>query len=127
MAITIAKIEWTRLMGRRPRLAGCNARLGVHGKDLFCSLARLTASDGMQGTGWSGVAETDALSLLGQEIPSDLRSGVPQELRSIEYPLLGLAARRAGQPVYAWVARHPVRCIDDLHLEYACRGLTGKW
>jgi L-alanine-DL-glutamate epimerase-like enolase superfamily enzyme len=107
MAVTIARIEYARLPGRRPRLAGCNARLGVHGQDLFCSLARLTASDGAQGFGWSAMTREDADALLGQAIPDDLRQGVPVALRAVEYPLLDLAAKRAGQPVYAYVARRP--------------------
>ncbi|HRJ42549.1 MAG TPA: hypothetical protein PL105_11740, partial [Caldilineaceae bacterium] len=49
----ITRIEWAPLVGERPRLAGSNARLGVHGRAVTCPLARVTTADGASGFGWS--------------------------------------------------------------------------
>lgn len=53
MQITIARIEWGSLEGRRPRSAGCNARLGEHGAVVHLPLARVTTADGAIGFGWA--------------------------------------------------------------------------
>jgi len=102
----IERVEWARLPGRRPRLAGCNARLGTHGQDVSCALVRVTDSDGVQGWGWSAVTREAAQALLGAALPADVSAGIAEPLGPIEYPLLDLAGKRAGQPVYALVARN---------------------
>ena len=37
----IVSIEWATLVGQRPREAGCNARLAVHGLEVQVPIARL--------------------------------------------------------------------------------------
>ena len=129
----IVSIEWAELEGRRPRKAGCNARLGEHGITVKVPIARLTTEDGSSGFGFcqSGLEATrqllgTPLEMLFSEAEGVLPPGLP-----FEYPLWDLVGQRAGQPVYALVATQAgftveapfrVRCydtslyFDDLHL-----------
>ena len=139
----ITRVEWTRLEGRRPRSAGCNARLGEHGVVVRPGVARVTADDGSTGIGPARLTPAVASTLLGRTvdelcppttgpIEALLPTGVGDAWTSGEYPLWDLAAKRAGLPVYALAATAAgrpipagplrVRCydtslyIDDLHL-----------
>jgi L-alanine-DL-glutamate epimerase-like enolase superfamily enzyme len=129
----ITRIEWARLEGRRPRTAGCNARLGEHGVTVRPSIARLTTSDGATGFGASHVSRERAETLLGQPLDTLFSSdrGVLEPWRAFEYPLWDLVGRRTGQPAYALAAAvngaatiRPYRApcydtslyFDDLHL-----------
>jgi len=96
-AATITRIEWAPLGGERPRLAGSNARLGVHGKSVTCPIARVTTSDGAQGFGWCRISREEAAAWIGQPVPADLDE-IPFAL---EYPLWDRAGKLAGKPVYA--------------------------
>lgn len=134
MAPRIVGIEWARLEGQRPRLAGANARLGDHGRTVQPPIARLTTDDGASGFGWSRVTREQAAALLGRTVTDafDDERGVAADWRVLEYPLWDLAARRAACPVYhlaaamAGVDLRPsplaVPCydttlyFDDLHL-----------
>ena len=130
----IARIEWGQLEGRRPRHAGCNARLGEHGIVVRPAVARLTTDDGATGWGASRITRKQAANLIGSRL-SDVfiagqgasRTGLP-----LEFPLWDLAGKRAGAPVYALAAATAgatpatpfrVRCydtslyFDDLHLD----------
>ena len=127
----IVGIEWARLAGERPREAGCNARLGVHGKQVYPSIARVTTDDGGTGFGWSRITREAAESLVGTALADAFgeSSLLAPAYRAIEYPLLDLAGKLAGKPVYALFApaSEPaplhVRCydtslyMDDLQLE----------
>ena len=62
----ISAVEWAELEGRRPRLAGCNARLGVHGQSVRVPLARITTDDGASGFGFCRATEEQILDVLGQ-------------------------------------------------------------
>jgi L-alanine-DL-glutamate epimerase-like enolase superfamily enzyme len=139
---TIVRVDWARLEGRRPRNAGSNARLGEHGLFVRPPVARLTTADGATGFGPARLTPDQASRLLGARV-SDLfgAAGMAEWLRpspadgdawmSAEFPLLDLAGRLAGQPVYRLAAglagRTPpetsrVRAydtslyFDDLHL-----------
>ena len=130
----IVRIEWGQLEGRRPRSAGCNARLGEHGIVVRPAIARVTTDDGATGWGASRITREQAANLVGSRL-SDVfvagkgasRAGLP-----LEFPLWDLAGKRAGEPVYALAAAtvgatpaapFRVRCydtslyFDDLHLE----------
>ena len=130
----IVRIEWGQLEGRRPRHAGCNARLGEHGIVVRPAIARITADDGAIGWGASRITREQAAKLVGSRL-SDVfvagkgasRAGLP-----LEFPLWDLAGKRAGEPVYAMAAAtvgatpatpFRVQCydtslyFDDLHLE----------
>ena len=47
----IERIEWGTLEGKRPRSAGCNARLAAHGDTIRMPIVRLTTADGASGFG----------------------------------------------------------------------------
>ena len=111
----ITKIEWARLEGLRPRKAGCNARLGDHGQRVATPITRITTGDGSTGFGWSRLGFEQAQALLNTTLADALVAGtgdgiagVAEPYRAIEYPLLDLAAKRAGKPVYALVGDQSV-------------------
>jgi L-alanine-DL-glutamate epimerase-like enolase superfamily enzyme len=138
----IVRVEWARLEGQRPRLAGCNARLGSHGKVVRPSVARITAEDGASGFGFARLTREQAMAVLGTRledaflptrgVAEALLPGAGDAWLSLEYPLWDLMARRAGVPVYALAAEvagreapkppFGVPCydtslyLDDLHL-----------
>jgi L-alanine-DL-glutamate epimerase-like enolase superfamily enzyme len=131
----IVCIEWGSLEGQRPRSAGCNARLGEHGKRVRVSLARLTTEDGSTGFGGCRINDEEAASsgLLGMRLDDvfSVTEGVRSPWKRFDYPLWDLAGRRVGLPVYALAARgagislpEPYRApcydtslyFDDLHL-----------
>ncbi|MYC93393.1 MAG: mandelate racemase [Caldilineaceae bacterium SB0661_bin_32] len=130
----IASIEWGTLMGRRPRLAGYNARKKEdHGWDAPVPLARITTADGAAGFGVSTLTRRRAELFLGSPL-NDLitaENGVGPKAFAIESPLWDLLGQRAGRPVYQILAdragkkaAEPLRVpcydttllIDDLHL-----------
>lgn len=129
----LSHIAWARLRGRRPRAAGCNARLGPHGQEVSSGIARVWVDDGTEGWGWSFIRREEAERLVGERLEAlwAPTGGVAERARALEYPLLDLAAKRAGVPVYALVTgKHPtpgeplrVPCydtslyMDDLHLQ----------
>lgn len=128
----IIRIEWARMEGERPRSAGCNARLGPHGKTVRPSIARVTTNDGYCGFGWSAITPEMACKLLGASLSEIFSQGamLAEAYRPLEYPLLDLWAKLEAKPVYALLrANSPsaapllVPCydtslyIDDLHLQ----------
>jgi L-rhamnonate dehydratase len=129
----ISSVEWTRLEGRRPRAAGCNARLGEHGLTVRPSMARIRTEDGATGFGACHVTREQGERLLGQPLDTifSLEQGVADEWRAFEYPLCDLVGKREGKPVYALAAAvtggepplpYRAACydtslyFDDLHL-----------
>ena len=128
----IAKIEAATLVGQRPRIAGRNSRIDVHGLEVAVPLVRLTADDGAAGFGACQVSEAEARGFLGAKV-SDLinaSDGVADNASAIEFPLWDLLGQQMQKPVYKIVARDGrvnealrVPCydtslyIDDLHLE----------
>lgn len=130
----IIAIEWATLVGQRPREAGCNARLDVHGLEVKVPLARITTNEGYSGFGPCRIDRTQAQALLGKpvdELLSTLGTLASQAV-SIEYALWDLIGQRQGKPVYQIVAEQngkridaPLRVpcydtslyIDDLHLD----------
>ena len=127
----IDRIECVPLIGKRPREAGCNSRLQVHGLHVKPPIARITTDDGATGFGLSRMSEEDASGLVGAPLSEafDLENGVSESFRALEYPLWDLAGKLAGKPVYEMLGGEPdadgvfrARCydtslyIDDLHL-----------
>ena len=129
----ITRIEWATLQGARPRAAGCNARLPAHGRQVRLPIVRLTTGDGAAGFGRADAAGAQAL--LGQRLESvfalEPGAGVGEPWFRFEYPILDLAGRRSGVPVYKLAAAineveppHALRApcydtslyFDDLHL-----------
>ncbi len=130
----IAAIESGTLVGRRPRLAGFNARKkGDHGWESKIPLARVTTSDGISGFGFSRLTRQQAQLLLDRQLDEliTVDSGVNQAAFPMEYPLWDLLGRRGARPVYQLLADRAgknvsgqlrVPCydttllIDDLHI-----------
>ncbi len=130
----ISAIEWGTLVGQRPRQAGCNSRLAVHGNDVQVPLARITASDGTSAFGaCRPITQKEAHAFLGQRVDDliTIASGVDPRAASLEFPLWDLLGQITGRPVYSLLAESAgktlsqpprVRCydtslyIDDLHL-----------
>jgi L-rhamnonate dehydratase len=142
----IVSIEWAELEGRRPRKAGCNARLGEHGLTVKVPIARLRLEDGSSGSGFCQTRPEAARRLLGaplETLYSEAEGVLPPAL-PFEYPLWDLVGQRTGQPVYALAAAQAgvtveapfrVPCydtslyFDDLHLaseEEAAQLLAGE-
>ena len=129
----IAAIEWGTLVGQRPRQAGCNSRIAVHGVDVQVPLARITTTDGTSGFGPCRLTQQEARAFFGATL-DDLISperGVAARASALECPLWDLLGQRTGRPVYRILAERagktvtePLRVpcydtslyIDDLHL-----------
>ena len=130
----IASIEWGTLTGRRPRLAGYNARKkDDHGWEAPIPLARITTADGAAGFGLSNLTPRQAESFLGKPLDELLtaKNGVAAKAFVLENPLWDLLGHSTGRPVYRILAdragkkaTEPLRVpcydttllIDDLHL-----------
>ena len=129
----IVRIEAATLTGRRPRMAGCNARIPVHGLDLAVPIVRLTTDDGASGFGLGQPSAEAAQALLGRPLQKQLSADgrVSEDAGAFEFALWDLLGARSNQPVYQLVARagvdisEPLRVpcydtslyFDDLHLE----------
>jgi len=128
MSTRITRIEAVTVSGKRPRPAGSNARLGVHGDTVRLPLVRLVTGDGQAGFGRCPANEGQLRSLLGQRLDDIVEAGaVKADWSLYELPVLDLAARIAGQPVYRFaghLSADPVRVVpydtslyfDDLDL-----------
>ena len=112
---TICTAEWAALEGRRPRLAGSNARLGTHGDRVRVPLLRLTTSGGLSGFGFFGGGQTQAESLLGQRLADCFaEGGVREGLLPMEFALWDLAGRASRLPVYALAAAVSGRPVPEV-------------
>lgn len=130
----IDRVEWGCLEGRRPRVAGANARLGIHGDTIRLPIVRLTDSDGAMGFGACHAGPDQMTALIGASLANlfSPAEGVTERGRTWEYPLWDLIGQRTGQPVYRLAAtvsgvEAPASLsapcydtslyFDDLHLE----------
>ncbi|MCY3864722.1 MAG: mandelate racemase [Chloroflexi bacterium] len=102
----IVRIERATLTGRRPREAGNNARLNIHGIDVAAPLARLTTNDGATGFGFSQASPEDARALVGAAVPDLLsaEAGMTDAARAFDFPLWDLLGQLTGKPVYQLAA-----------------------
>ncbi|MCY4091185.1 MAG: hypothetical protein OXF62_10235 [Caldilineaceae bacterium] len=130
----IRSIEWGTLVGQRPRTAGCNSRIAIHGQEVQVQLARVTTDDGSSGFGpCRAFSEAEAFPFLGMCLGDliDRKRGAADRTGKLEFPLWDLLGQREGRPVYRLLAEVAgktapeslrVRCydtslyIDDLHL-----------
>ncbi len=129
----IDRIESATLIGRRPRMAGCNARIPVHGIEVAVPLLRLTTDDSASGFGLGQTTAETAQAMLGaplhELVSADGR--VREDTGAFEFALWDLLGQRSQQPVYQLAARadfqlsEPLRVpcydtslyFDDLHLD----------
>ena len=129
----IVRVEWAALPGRRPRQAGLNSRLSVHGQELNVLIMRVETDDGHEGIGWSNCPKDQGGTLLGKSLRDvfEANVGPESEWQNFEFPLWDLVARMSGRSVRGlladWQGRKDkaaggVPCydtslyIDDLHL-----------
>ncbi|WP_284639442.1 enolase C-terminal domain-like protein [Paenibacillus silviterrae] len=125
----IEKIEQVRMQGERRRLAGCNARLGVHGKEVRFPAVRITIG-GIAGYGWSNISREAAEAMIGTPI-GDIFSEeqwIQDRFLGLQFPLLDWLGQVGGIPVYKLLSKQeiasPLRVpcydtslyFDDLHL-----------
>lgn len=102
----ITRIEWARLDAKRPRSAGANARLGVHGDRVSLPLVRLTTGTGASGFGMSWAGPDSLKPLLGASVNTlfSAAEGVLDAGRACEFPLWDLIGQIEDKPVYALAA-----------------------
>ncbi len=102
----IVGVAWGLLEGVRPRPAGCNARLGPHGRHISVPLLQLVTREGVVGFGWCRATPGEAEALLGMrlDVLFDPARGVGHRWRAFDYALWDLAGKLAGRPVYALAA-----------------------
>ena len=105
MPEVVERIDYAVLEGRRPRTAGANARLGVHGDRVRVPLVRVKVGEYF-GFGWSRAPRERLEHLVGKRM-DDLFDGVSvlPDFRFAEFPLLDLLGRVMDKPVYELVGR----------------------
>ena len=129
----IDRIEYATLIGKRPRLAGNNSRIPVHGLEVELPLIRLTTDEGASGFGTGRADAESAKALLGMRLGDliDSDGHVKEDSAEFEFPLWDLLGVLKDKAVHALVAAPDmapgqalvVPCydttllIDDLHLE----------
>jgi L-rhamnonate dehydratase len=126
----IEKIEWAALPGERARVAGRNARIGIHGSEVTLQLARITIA-GEIGYGWSRITKEAAEAFIGTKVVDIFNETgtIRSPYRSIEFPLLDWFGRINNKPLHTLIARNSdsealkrIPCydtslyFDDLHL-----------
>lgn len=101
----ITRVDAVTLKGKRPRAAGSNARLGYHGDVVNLPVVRLTTTDGVQAFGRSSASQELLTGLPGRSLDEFVQgTAVRKEWLGLELPLLDLAARIAGDPVFRFVS-----------------------
>jgi L-alanine-DL-glutamate epimerase-like enolase superfamily enzyme len=129
----IERIEFATLAGNRPRQAGHNSRIPLHGSEVEVPLIRLTTADGASGFGPGRANENSARMLLGRSVQDFMAADgrIRDDAGEFEFPLWDLLGALKDQPVYDMVAKEKsqraegplVPCydtslyIDDLHLD----------
>lgn len=100
----IEEICWYNGIFKRPREAGCNARLGKHGKEGETPLARIRSA-GVYGFGWSRITPDQAGKLIGMPICAMFEEdGLVRDcFRDLEFPLLDWLGNMFHAPVYQLV------------------------
>jgi L-alanine-DL-glutamate epimerase-like enolase superfamily enzyme len=100
--VTITHIVSFDLVGKRPKMVGKNARIGVHGDSATDRMVRLTASDGTTAIGSCRAGEEELGPLLGKTV-RDLYSaerGRVTVLGREDMPVWDLVGKLIGKPVY---------------------------
>lgn len=98
----IEQIETAQLTAVRPRQAGSNARLGVHGTSFTMPIVKLVAG-GQAGYGWARLEQQQAQALLGKNLADmvDENGWLKQEYACIEFPYMDWLGMGAGKSVHA--------------------------
>ena len=104
----IEEIAWAELPYTRPRIAGCNARLGVHGQGGKVPVMRIKIG-GAYGFGWCHTLDkSSAQRLCGFPVSAlfDNEGMLREEFYGIDFALLDWLGQVTGKPVYQLVANH---------------------
>lgn len=106
----IARIESAPLVGARPREAGNNSRLNIHGINVHLQVLRLTTADGASGFGLCYAGIEAAQALLGADVFTLLNDDrhIGDAARAFDFPLWDLLGVLRGKPVYELAASAPV-------------------
>lgn len=106
-SLRIDQIEWASLTYQRPRVAGRNARLDVHGLGGDVPVARVTIG-GVSGFGWSRLTRQQGERLVGTSLRAlfDEDHSLREEYHALEFPLLDWIGQMQKQPVYKLVTRN---------------------
>ncbi len=114
----IDRIESAPLVGRRPREAGNNSRLNIHGIDVQLRVMRLTTTDGAAGFGLCFASRDEAQPLLGRDISELVTDGgrLAESAWAFDFPLWDLAGRLRGTPVYALAAPTQAQIKEPLRV-----------
>ena len=99
------------MVGRRPREAGGNARLGAHGREVRVPLLRLSTEDGASGFGPARLDAGQAGAALGADLDALITAerSVADGAAALEFPLWDLLGQRTGVPVYQLLAQRAGR------------------
>lgn len=108
----IEEITWGAVAYKRPRIAGCNARLGVHGWGGDVPIARIKIG-GIYGFGWCTLNQEQARKILGVPVTAifDEKGMLGEEYYGIEFPILDWLGQVLKKPVYQIVAKN-LKTID---------------
>lgn len=102
----IEEIAWAPMQYKRPRIAGCNARLGVHGAGGDVPIAQIKIA-GISGFGWCTLDRRKAEKFLGIPVQAMLHEDglLREEFYGLEFPVLDWLGQLRKKPVYEIVAR----------------------
>ena len=122
----IAKIEAGTLVGRRPREAGGNSRMFIHGWEVRVPLLRLSTEGGASGFGPANIDALQAGAILGAPLDALITAqrGVADGASALEYPLWDLLGQVTGKPVYQLLAEHAGKPTVTGSLRVPCYDTT---
>jgi L-alanine-DL-glutamate epimerase-like enolase superfamily enzyme len=106
--LRLEEISSARLPWKRPREAGKNARLDVHGWGGDIPIVRIRAGS-TEGFGWCPMPQHQAEKLIGQPLRAMFNDDgmLKQEYRGLEFPILDWLGHRFHKPVYQLAAKNP--------------------
>lgn len=113
-AAKITRIDVGTLVGRRPRSAGSNARLGDHGIEVRTTFARVTTDDGLTGFGQCRSSADQLKRLPGKPLAAVFGRDmlVADDWLAAEFPLWDLYGRYTNKPVYELLAERAGKTIE---------------
>ena len=114
----IARIESAPLVGKRPREAGNNSRLNIHGIDVHMQVLRLSTADGASGFGLCFAGLEAAQALLSADVFTLLNDDghIGDAARAFDFPLWDLLGVLRGKPVYELAAPANAPCTEPLRV-----------
>lgn len=116
--LRIEEISWAELPYQRPRTAGCNARLGVHGRGGDVPILQIKIG-GVRGFGWCHTLDRkSAEKLAGIPVSAlfDADGMLSEEFYGLDFAVLDWLGRTANEPVYRLVANRPEKAGKDLRV-----------